>query len=40
MNYDHPFTVDNLAQSMLTTGFQATNFGLAINEVNRMVRYA
>ena len=24
-------------QSMLTTGFQATNIGLAINEINRMV---
>ena len=26
-----------LLQSYLTTGFQATNFGKAVNEVNRMV---
>jgi deoxyhypusine synthase len=29
--------LDALAASMLTTGFQATNVGLAINEINRMV---
>jgi hypothetical protein len=30
-------TVDGLMKAMLTTGFQATNVGLAINEINRMV---
>lgn len=28
----------NLLKSFVTTGFQATNFALAVNEVNRMVR--
>ena len=27
-----------LLQSYLTTGFQASNMGLAVNEINRMVR--
>ena len=27
-----------LLQSYITTGFQASNMGLAINEINRMVR--
>ncbi len=26
-----------IMKSFMTTGFQATNFGLAVNEVNRMV---
>lgn len=26
-----------LLQSYLTTGFQATNFGLAVNEINKMI---
>jgi hypothetical protein len=29
--------LDSMAMSMLATGFQATNVGLAINEINRMV---
>ncbi len=29
--------LDSIMDSMLTTGFQATTFGQAINEVNRMV---
>ena len=29
--------LDSFMQTMLTTGFQATNVGLAINEINRMV---
>jgi len=28
-----------LLQSYITTGFQASNMGLAINEINRMVRW-
>ena len=31
-------SLDSIMQKMLTTGFQATNVGLAINEINRMVR--
>ena len=30
-------SLDSIMQKMLTTGFQATNVGLAINEINRMV---
>ena len=30
-------TLDALAQSMFTTGFQATNVGLAIEQINQMV---
>ena len=37
---DKGATVDYhaLLQSFRTTGFQATNFGLAVEEINRMVR--
>lgn len=28
---------DKLLQSYLSTGFQATNFGLAVNEINKMI---
>jgi hypothetical protein len=31
-------SLDQIMESMLTTGFQATTLGQAINEVNRMVR--
>ena len=31
--------LDGLLDSMLRTGFQATAFGRAVNEVNRMVRW-
>lgn len=31
--------LDGLMESMLQTGFQATNLGLAVKEVNRMVRF-
>lgn len=38
--YDFNRGVDHraLLQSYLTTGFQASNIGLAINEINKMVR--
>lgn len=29
---------DRLLQTYLTSGFQATNFGKAVNEINNMVR--
>ncbi len=34
----HGCTLDELLSSFLHTGFQATAFGRAVNEVNRMVR--
>ena len=38
--YDFNQGVDyhKILQSYLTSGFQATNFGLAIEEINKMVR--
>jgi hypothetical protein len=38
--YDLNFGLDydKIFQSYLTTGFQATNFSKAVNEVNRMVK--
>ena len=36
-NFDHGCTLDGLLQSFLQTGFQATAFGRAVAEVNRMV---
>lgn len=38
-NDDGSITLDALAASMLSTGFQATNVGLAINEINRMLKF-
>lgn len=37
-NFSEGVSLDGLVESMLTTGFQATNVGLAIEEINRMVR--
>ena len=34
-----PPTLDGVLETMLTTGFQATNLGLAIEEINRMRRW-
>ena len=34
-----PITVEELASSFITTGFQATNLGLAIEEVNKMLSW-
>ena len=31
-----PNTVDSIMSSMLTTGFQATNLGMAIEQINAM----
>lgn len=36
-DFDHGCTLDGLLQSFLQTGFQATAFGRAVAEVNRMV---
>lgn len=33
-----PVDLDHIMASMMTTGFQATNVALAINEINRMVK--
>ncbi len=36
-DFDHGCSLDELLSSFLHTGFQATAFGRAVNEVNRMV---
>ena len=36
-DFGHGCTLDELLSSFLYTGFQATAFGRAVNEVNRMV---
>ncbi|RYG68688.1 hypothetical protein EON64_04610 [archaeon] len=37
VDFDQKPDLDSLMAAMLTTGFQATNVGLAIEEINRMV---
>ena len=37
MDFDGEVTLDSLMAKMITTGFQATNIGLAIEEINKMV---
>jgi hypothetical protein len=40
LNFDEaPPTLDRLVNSMLSSGFQASNLGLAIDEVNRMIHW-
>lgn len=36
-DFDRGLDYHALLQSYLTTGFQATSFGQAVNEINRMV---
>ncbi|KAL8189867.1 UNVERIFIED_CONTAM: hypothetical protein K2H54_020581 [Gekko kuhli] len=36
-DFDHGLDYHTLLQSYLTTGFQATNFGQAVNEINHMI---
>ena len=38
VDFNATVTLDSLMAAMATTGFQATNLGLAVEEVNRMVR--
>lgn len=38
-SYEEAMTLDTLAASMISTGFQATNVGLAIREINRMLSW-
>ena len=38
-NFDHGVDYDSLFASLLTTGFQATNLALAIEEVKRMIAW-
>ena len=38
IDFNGEVTLDMLMASMATTGFQATNLALAVEEVNRMVR--
>lgn len=37
-DFDNGRDIDGLLGSMLRTGFQATSFGRAVAEINRMVR--
>lgn len=37
-DFNSKLSLDSLLKSYLHTGFQATNVGLAIDEINRMVR--
>jgi deoxyhypusine synthase len=36
-DFNQEVTLDSLIASMFTTGFQATNVALAIDEINKMV---
>jgi deoxyhypusine synthase len=36
-NFANGVNYDSLLQSYLTSGFQATNFGLAVQEINKMI---
>jgi deoxyhypusine synthase len=38
-NFDNGVSLDGIMNAMLTTGFQATNIGMAINEINRMLAW-
>ncbi len=37
MDFDGVVSLDSLMDKMITTGFQATNIGLAVEEINKMV---
>lgn len=37
-DWNNGINYDNLLESYLNSGFQATNFGKAVNEINKMVR--
>jgi deoxyhypusine synthase len=37
-DFEGDVSLDSLLGSFLSTGFQATNMGLAIHEINRMAR--
>eukprot|EP01031_Cornospumella_fuschlensis_P037168 gene37168-45112_t len=39
IDFDQKPDLDAVMAAMLTTGFQATNVGLAIEEINRMLRW-
>lgn len=38
-DFSEEITLEKLVGSMMTTGFQATNVGLAVEEINRMVMH-
>lgn len=38
-DFSGPVSLDKLVSNMLTTGFQATNVALAINEINNMIKW-
>jgi deoxyhypusine synthase len=37
LDFENGASLEDLAQSLIATGFQATNVGMAIEEINRMV---
>lgn len=37
IDFNEPVTLDSLMASLFTTGFQATNIALAVDEINKMV---
>ncbi len=37
VDFDRPVSLDDLMASMIATGFQATNVGLAVEQINQMV---
>ncbi|KAF8820427.1 deoxyhypusine synthase [Cardiosporidium cionae] len=39
INFDEDVSLDSLCKSFLTSGFQATNLGLAIEEIRRMIKW-
>ncbi|KAF8820490.1 hypothetical protein IE077_000476 [Cardiosporidium cionae] len=39
INFDEDITLDRFCESFLTSGFQATNLGLAIDEIRRMIKW-
>ena len=38
IDFNTEVTLDSIMASMFTTGFQATNIALAVDEINKMVR--
>ena len=39
-DFNHPFDFEKFINSYLTTGFQATNLGLAVEEINKMLAWS
>lgn len=39
-DFSGDYSLDSMVQKMISTGFQATNVGLAIEEINKMVSFS